>query len=377
MSLVATCLGYQRVGAGRELEKALEAFWSKEIPQEALAETARALRRRHWLEMKAAGVDHIPCNDFSLHDHVLDTAVMMGAVPARYVTIGDPLERLFAMARGLERAPWFDTDYHYVVPELAIDQTFHLDATKILGEIDEARALGIEPRPVVLGPVSFLLRSKLAERAERWTTPLHYLDRLLSAYGQLLVTLSDHVSWVQVDEPDLARDLDGHAAECFRRAYDRLTYSSKRPRLLLTTYFGALGANIDLATRLDCDALHIDLVRSPEQLDDVLKALAPTATLSLGVVDGRGVPRTDHGRALDLVRRAVNALGPSRVWVGPSCSLLHTPVDVESGRKLREIKALADAGATISAAATRGPRFEATRATPPTIMEGIRNETTT
>ena len=389
MSLIATCLGYPRIGAGRELKKALEAFWTKKIPQEALAETAKTLRSRHWSEMKAAGVDHIPCNDFSLYDQVLDTAVMVGAIPERYLTIGDPLTRLFAMARGLqdpergidvpalEMTKWFDTNYHYIVPELAVEQGFKLDATKILGEVDEARALGIEPRPVILGPVSFLLLSKLAGGADASATTLHSLDRLLLVYQQLLVTLGGLVSWVQIDEPCLVLDLEGHAAECYRRAFDRLTSSTKRPRLLLATYFGELGANLALATGFGCEAIHVDLVRAPEQLDAVLAKVGPETTLSVGVVDGRNVWRTDLDRALDLVRRAVRALGPSRVWVGPSSSLLHVPVDLAlekkldpelkswlafAAQKLEEIRALADVGDAEGTASPSDARFEAARA---------------
>jgi 5-methyltetrahydropteroyltriglutamate--homocysteine methyltransferase len=391
MSILATCLGHPRIGSGRELKKALEAFWAKKISQADLEETARALRARHWSAMKAAGIDHVPTNDFSFYDHVLDTAVMVGAIPERYLAVADPLTRLFAMARGLqdpstgldvpalEMTKWFDTNYHYIVPELAPEQTFRLDATKILREIDEARALGVEPRPVLLGPVSFLRLAKLAAGASASATPLHCLDRLVLVYQELLALLAERVDWVQLDEPCLVLDLDGHAVEAYRRAFGRITFSRKRPRLLLTTYFGELGSNLDLALGLGCEALHVDLVRAPEQLEPILAQLGASTTLSVGVVDGRNIWRTNLDRAHELVSRALAVLGPARVWVAPSCSLLHVPVNLTfekkldpelrswlafAAQKLDEVKALADTAqsAPRSPELSKDPRFVAARA---------------
>jgi len=346
MSILATCLGHPRIGAGRELKKALEAFWAKKISRDELEDVGRTLRLRHWSTMRAAGIAHIPSNDFSFYDHVLDTAIMVGAVPDRYLSVADPLERMFAMARGLqdpaavldvpamEMTKWFDTNYHYIVPELASEQPFRLDATKILRELEEARTLDIEPRPVILGPVSFLRLAKLSSQAPAAATPLRALDALVPIYEELLALLSGRVGWVQVDEPCLVLDLDAAAVEGYRRAYGRLTATKDRPRLLLTTYFGDLGPNLDLALDLGCEALHIDVVRAPEQLDAVLPKLDARTILSLGAVDGRNVWRTDLDRARTLVQRAVQSLGPERVWVGPSCSLLHVPVDLELEHKL-------------------------------------------
>ncbi len=346
MSILATCLGHPRIGAGRELKKALEAFWAKTISRDELEDVGRMLRLRHWSTMKAAGISHIPSNDFSFYDHVLDTAVMVGAVPDRYLSVADPLERMFAMARGLqdtaagldvpalEMTKWFDTNYHYIVPELALEQTFRLDATKLLRELDEARTLGIEPRPVILGPVSFLRLAKLSSAAPPAATPLHALDQLVPVYQELLAILSERVAWVQVDEPCLVLDLDEATSDGYRRAFGRMTATSQRPRLLLATYFDALGSNLDLALRLGCEALHIDAVRAPDQVDAVLSKLDSETILSLGLVDGRNVWRTDLDRARTLVQRAVELLGPERVWVGPSCSLLHVPVDLDLERKL-------------------------------------------
>ncbi|HVY41281.1 MAG TPA: 5-methyltetrahydropteroyltriglutamate--homocysteine S-methyltransferase [Polyangia bacterium] len=376
--VLATCLGHPRIGAQRELKRALEAFWAGRASREQLEATGRALRQRHWLAMRDAGMDHIPCNDFSFYDHVLDAAIATGIVPSRFQVIADPLARMFAMARGLqeratgadlaalEMTKWFDTNYHYLVPELEPDQVFQLDASKVLGEVAEARALGIAARPVLLGPVTLLLLSKTAAGAPA-TTLVGVLDRLVGVYEELLATLAgEQVAWVQLDEPALALDLDGPAREAFRRALGRLSFLKKRPRLMLTSYFEGLEDNLALAVGSGCEAIHVDLVRAPDQLDAVLAALPPDAVLSAGVVDGRNVWRADLDAAHARVRRAVRALGPARVWVAPSCSLLHVPVDVEgeealdpqlrswlafARQKLDEVRALADAAAEDAPAA--------------------------
>jgi 5-methyltetrahydropteroyltriglutamate--homocysteine methyltransferase len=385
MSVLATCLGYPRIGASRELKKALESFWSGRLSAEELHRTAAELRRRHWFAMKKAGIDHIPVGDFSLYDHVLDMAVAVGAVPSRYREIADPLVRYFAMARGfqnrqagidvpaLEMTKWFDTNYHYIVPELEQAQQFLLDASKLLAELDEARALGIEPRPVILGPVTLLLLSKMEGNTREQTT-LHLLNRLLPVYEQLFRELAEQgVSWVQLDEPCLALDLGHPAKEVYRQALVTLTRNSDRPKLMLTTYFGRLEDNLSIAVASGCEALHVDLVRAPEQLDHVLAALPSSMILSMGVIDGRNVWRADLDAAHAMVRRAVMASGSERVLIAPSCSLLHVPVDVRqetkldkqvrswlafAEQKLVELRALADAAESASPA---GPLFEESR----------------
>lgn len=344
---IATCLGYPRIGVARELKKALESYWSSKTSAAELEATASALRRRHWLAMRDAGIQHIPVGDFALYDHVLDWAVTLGAIPNRYQRVADPLQRYFAMARGLqdpaqgidipalEMTKWFDTNYHYIVPELSETQSFKLDASTLLSQIREARALGIEPRPVVLGPVTFLLLSKMAPEAAATASPLDLLDALLPAYEQLFRLLaSERIEWLQLDEPCLVLDLGARAKSAYRGALQRLTRAAARPKLLLTTYFGALGENLSLLADSRIDGLHVDLVRAPEQLEAVIATLDDPATLSLGVVDGRNVWRTDLDAAEAIVRHAVRALGQERVWVGPSCSLLHVPVDLSVERKL-------------------------------------------
>ncbi|HTQ75704.1 MAG TPA: hypothetical protein VMI74_15600 [Burkholderiales bacterium] len=340
MALVATCLGFPCLGAGRALEKALAAYGAGQITGETLREVGRSLRARHWSAMKAAGLCEVPTNDFSFCDRMLDTAVMVGATPARYATIADPLARTFAMAHGLRsptagtglpalaKANWFDTDCRHVVPELQEKQTFHLDADRIFSEIEEARALGLEPRPALVGPVTFLKLSTLAPGAPARASTLNVIDRLIGMYEQLLDMLDTRgVSWVQLDEPYLVMDLDGHCREAYRRTFDRLTFSRKRPRLMLTTYFGALGPNLAQALRLGCEGLHVDLSSAPDQLDAVLADLPATTVLSVGVVDGRHVGPTDFDAALAAVSKAVARLGRDRVRVASSCSLLHLPAN--------------------------------------------------
>ncbi len=335
MSIV-TNLGFPRIGARRELKHALETYWRGDSSAEALQQTARELRQRHWQLQKEAGADVVPCNDFSLYDQVLDMAFLCDAIPQAYRALADadPLAGYFALARGvqhagidlcaLEMTKWFDTNYHYLVPELHRAQDFRLRGDKPVAEFLEARALGHHARPVLLGPVSFLLLAKSVDGSDR----LELLDRLLPVYAQLLARLhAAGADWVQIDEPCLVLDLDAAAQAAYRRAYEVLA-GAARPKLLLATYFGALAGNLPWAMSLPVDGLHVDLVRAPEQLEAVLGLLPEDRVLSLGVVDGRNIWRTDLDHALELARRAELRVGSERLWLAPSCSLLHVPVDV-------------------------------------------------
>jgi 5-methyltetrahydropteroyltriglutamate--homocysteine methyltransferase len=385
VSLLATCLGHPRIGVARELKKALESFWSKKTSSAELESTARDLRRRHWASMKERGIDQIPSNDFSFYDHMLDMAVAVDAIPARYRGITDSFTRYFAMARGLqerdagvdvpalEMTKWFDTNYHYIVPELEPSQRFRLNSRKIFEEIEEARALGIEPRPVLPGPVSFLLLSKFGQGVATGQTPLALLDAILPVYAELLSELgAKNVRWIQLDEPCLVQDLAAPERAAYQRAFDSLAACAVRPRILVATYFGALADNLGLVAGSRLDGLHVDLVRAPEQLDAVLAAIPSPMVLSAGVVDGRNIWRTDLDAAHGLLRRAVEALGAARVLVAPSCSMLHAPVDLAAERKLDpelgcwlafaaqkldELRVLADTGDGEAS----GPLFEQAR----------------
>ncbi|WP_019397296.1 5-methyltetrahydropteroyltriglutamate--homocysteine S-methyltransferase [Pseudoxanthomonas sp. GW2] len=363
---LTTNLGFPRIGPRRELKRALEAHWRGELPATQLLDTARELRARHWRLQREAGIDLPPSNDFSLYDQVLDTALLFDAIPRRYRAVVEaaPLAGYFAMARGLQRpgidlhalemTKWFDTNYHYLVPELEAGQDFALRGDTPVAQYLEARRLGIETRPVLIGPVTFLWLSKTVDGSDRFAL----LDRLVPAYVQLLEKLhAAGAGWVQVDEPALVLDLPEPVRDACRRAYAALA-AGPRPKLMLASYFGALGDNLQLAASLPVDGLHLDLVRAPEQLEAALDALPPGRMLSLGLVDGRNVWRTRLDNALLLARYARTRLGADNVCLAPSCSLLHVPVDLdaENGldpelrswlsfakQKLGEIRVLADA----------------------------------
>ena len=341
MSIV-TYSGFPRIGLKRELKRSLESHWRGDSSAQALLDTASTLRRRHWQLAVDAGADVVPCNDFSLYDHVLDTAILFDAIPARYrpVFSESHLDGYFAMARGhkrgghdlhaLEMTKWFDTNYHYLVPELEAGQVFTLNAERLLGEFREAQALGHTARPVLLGPVSFLLLSKAVDGSDR----LDLLDGLVRAYQELLQQLADAgAPWVQLDEPYLVLDLDADDRAAYRQAYAALA-AAPTPRLLIATYFGALGDNLELATSLPVDGLHVDLARAPEQLDAVLDALPAHSVLSLGVVDGRNIWRSRPDRVLAALKRAQARIGDARLWIAPSCSLLHVPIDLTAEKTL-------------------------------------------
>ena len=323
-------LGFPRIGLNRELKKALETYWKGESDAAALHTTAAQLRARHWSLQREAGIEVIPSNDFSLYDHVLDTSVLVGAIPSRFAGIADPDARYFAMARGTDAAPamemtkWFDTNYHFIVPELHRDQAFALNAGKPLDHFREARALGLVTRPVILGPVTFL---SLAKAKDDGLDPLNLLDALLPVYAELLAQLkAEGANWVQIDEPVLVLDLSGKQKAALEKAYAVLGKAG--PNILLTTYFGELRDNTELAAGLPVAGLHVDLVRAPDQLDAVLAALPAGKTLSVGVVDGRNIWRTDLDAAFGLVSRVWDHIGPDRLEIAPSCSLLHSPVDL-------------------------------------------------
>lgn len=341
----ATNLGYPRIGAKRELKKALEQFWSGKMNEAALLEQAATLRKQHWLLQQQLGLTHIPSNDFSLYDSVLDTIALLGAVPKRYSWDGSQvdLRTYFAMARGMQKdqeqesaipamemTKWFDTNYHYIVPEFEPGQRFHLATNKPVDEFLEAKALGVHTRPVLLGPISFL---RLGKTHHSDLQALSLLEQLLPVYEEVISALAQAgADWLQIDEPCLVLDLDAETQEAYRTTYARLAdyIAAHAPslRILLATYFGDLRDNLSLALQLPVSALHLDLVRAPEQLEPALAATPDSLSLSLGVIDGRNIWRANFDRALAQIERGVQALGSDRILIGPSSSLLHTPIDV-------------------------------------------------
>ena len=348
---IASNLGFPRMGIHRELKKALENYWAGKSSVSDLTSMGRVLRMNHWTLQKRSGIRHIPSNDFSFYDHVLDTIAMVGAVPARYQW-GNSLvgpDTYFAMARGvsapaggksvsaMEMTKWFDTNYHYIVPEFVRDQKFSLASLKPAAEFLEAKSLGIHTRPVLLGPVSFLLLGK-AKNAK--FDPLLLIGRILPVYEEILHRLAEAgATWIQIDEPMLALDARNETRQVFFSTYEKLSQISSELQILVATYFAGLGTNMEWALKLPVAAFHLDLVRSPEQLDQALKVLPAGLLLSLGVVDGRNIWKTDLERAFRLVDSAANALGHDRLLIAPSCSLLHCPVDLEEERAMdRELR---------------------------------------
>ena len=331
-------LGFPRIGAHRELKKAEEAYWRGDLSAAALQETARELRGRHWRAQKEAGIEVIPSNDFSFYDQVLDMSATVGAVPTRYGWKENTvdLDTYFAMARGrddvtaMEMTKWFDTNYHYIVPEFAGDQTFSFSSRKAVEEYEEAQALGIETRPVIIGPVSYLSLGKMKETD---ADVMALLPALLPVYVELLDALRQvGAKAVQIDEPFLVMDLSASQRAAYRDAFE--TLSSCGLDITLATYFGALGDNLGIALSLPVAGLHVDLVRAPDQLPTVLDAMGADKHLSLGLIDGRNIWRADLSAATALANTATDALGAERLQIAPSCSLLHAPVDLDLETKL-------------------------------------------
>ncbi|HHJ15683.1 MAG TPA: 5-methyltetrahydropteroyltriglutamate--homocysteine S-methyltransferase, partial [Gammaproteobacteria bacterium] len=335
--------GFPRIGAQRELKRALESYWGGESSREDLEQAGRTLRARHWAVQARAGLDLIPVGDFSWYDQVLDMSCLLGAVPPRFGHTGGDvdLDTCFRMARGrapsgqpaaaCEMTKWFDTNYHYLVPEFHAGQRFFLSSSQLFDQVAEAQALGYAVKPVILGPLSYLWLGKCkGGDFDR----LELLDALLPVYGEILDRLrAQGVTWVQVDEPVLVLDLPQAWKTAFESVYSR--WQSGGVKRLLATYFGALGDNLGLACGLPVDGLHIDAVRAPGQLNSVLDRLPAYKVLSVGVIDGRNIWRTDLEGALTVLEAARERLG-DRLWLAPSCSLLHVPVDLAAETGIAE-----------------------------------------
>ena len=371
-------LGFPRIGARRELKFALEAYWRGESSREALQQVGAELRSRHWQDQ--SGLDWVPVGDFSFYDQVLDMSFTLGNLPARVRGYdGDDLDNYFRVARGRsapgtepagqdgqavvpaseqdstlaessadkaacgcapsthgveagvaagEMTKWFDTNYHYIVPEFAADTTFRLDPSRILAQLAEARAQGVAAKPVLLGPVSYLALGKVRDAAHPDLDRLSLLPRLLPVYTELLQVLADAgVEWVQIDEPILVTELSPDWQHALNLAYHHL--KSVRIKVLLATYFGPLKENAWLAANLPVAGLHLDAIRGREDVKPLLNLLPTHKVLSLGVIDGRNIWKTDLEAVLDWLEPVAVRLG-DRLWLAPSCSLLHVPVDLAS-----------------------------------------------
>ncbi|KAB0500777.1 5-methyltetrahydropteroyltriglutamate--homocysteine S-methyltransferase [Pseudomonas moorei] len=347
---LAHTLGFPRIGADRELKKALESYWKGDLDQEALQSVGRQLRATHWQLQKDAGIDLLPVGDFAWYDQVLSHSLAFGVVPERFDSTRDAhglptLDTLFAMARGAtatccggehgqaqyaqELTKWFDTNYHYLVPEFSAEQTFKLSWEQLFDEVDEARALGHNVKPVIIGPLTYLWLGKAKGNP---FDKLDLLEHLLPVYNEILGRLAAQgVEWVQIDEPILTLDLPQAWKNAFERAYHILQYSPLKK--LVATYFSGLQDNLGLAVGLPVQGLHIDAVRAPDQLLHVLDRLPTYKILSVGLVNGRNVWRCELEPVLAQLQAAQERFGDN-LWVSSSCSLLHSPVDVEREDKL-------------------------------------------
>ncbi|MBU7597938.1 5-methyltetrahydropteroyltriglutamate--homocysteine S-methyltransferase [Streptomyces sp. P38-E01] len=339
----ATVYGYPRQGQNRELKKAIEGYWKGRVTADALRETAGELRRTHWKQLAEAGVTEVPTGDFSYYDHVLDTSVMVGAVPDRHrAAVGaDALDGFFAMARGtqqvapLEMTKWFDTNYHYLVPELGPDTVFSADSAKQVGELKEALGLGLSPRPVLVGPVTYLLLAKPAPGVAADFDPLTLLDRLLPVYAEVLADLrAAGAEWVQLDEPALVQDRTPAELNAAARAYRDLGALSDRPKLLVASYFDRLGDALPVLAKAPVDGLALDFTEAAAANLEDLAAVGglPGKRLVAGVVNGRNIWANDLTASLSTLGTLLGLA--ERVDVAASCSLLHVPLDTAAERDI-------------------------------------------
>ncbi len=338
-------LGFPRIGAKRELKFALESYWKGESSLDALKALGAQLRRRHWADQ--AGVDLAAVGDFAFYDQVLDMSFILGNLPERVQGFqGDALDNYFRVARGRsakgadghaaccggvaagEMTKWFDTNYHYIVPEFSAATGFKLDASRLLEQLAEAKAQGVKAKPVIIGPVTYLALGKAKDDSDK----LALLPRLLPVYAELLATLAAQgVEWVQIDEPMLVTELSAEWQQAYVTAYRVL--ATGKVKLLLATYFGPLRDNLPLACALPVQGLHLDAINARAEVDAVVARLPKDSVLSLGVINGRNIWKTDLNGVLDWLEPVAKQLG-GRLWIAPSCSLLHVPVDLDNEQKL-------------------------------------------
>ncbi|HSY27427.1 MAG TPA: 5-methyltetrahydropteroyltriglutamate--homocysteine S-methyltransferase, partial [Burkholderiaceae bacterium] len=338
-------LGFPRIGAKRELKFALESYWKRASSQDELTTLGTQLRQRHWANQSL--LDLVPVGDFSFYDQVLDASFMLGNVPDRVRGLeGNVLDNYFRVARGRsandsacscvhagEMTKWFDTNYHYIVPEFTTETQFSLDASRLLEQLAEAQKAGVPAKPVIIGPVTYLWLGKSKDNSDK----LALLPRLLPVYSALLDQLAQQgIEWVQIDEPILVTELDAEWQQAFVTTYN--TLKGSKVKLLLTTYFGQLKDNLTLACKLPVQGLHVDAINAHAEVEQIIRQLPLDKALSLGVINGRNIWKTDLHATLEWLEPIHCALR-DRLWIAPSCSLLHVPVDLNSEQKLdREIQ---------------------------------------
>jgi 5-methyltetrahydropteroyltriglutamate--homocysteine methyltransferase len=329
--------GYPRVGAKRELKFAVEAFWKGNKTEAELRQTAADIRQKNWATQIAAGADLLSVGDFSYYDHVLDTLCALGAIPARFGfdAASLTLTQYFELARGnatqvaMEMTKWFDTNYHYIVPEWHQNTSFKVNAANLIAQIEEAKATGHDIKPTLVGPLTLLW---LGKEKDAGHNRLQLLPRLLPEYQKLLRELANAgVDWIQIDEPILAVDIAREWLDAFTPTYQELTITGTR--IIIGTYFGSVAEHLNLLKSLPVNGVHIDCVRAPEQLAEFANAWPENKVLSVGLIDGRNVWRANLREVIDLLAPVATQLG-NNLWIAPSCSLLHSPQDLSVEEKL-------------------------------------------
>lgn len=357
-------LGYPRIGEQRELKRATEAFWKGQISEAELQKTAAELRQTNWLKQKDAGIDLIPVNDFSFYDQTLDMSCLLGNIPPRFQWHGGKTDvnTVFTVARGTqggaslvgdkkaedekdcqtgkistfasEMTKWFDTNYHYIVPEFHADTHFSLAGSKVFDELAEAKALGLNAKPVLIGPVTYLTLGKVQDSKNPNFDPFTLLDDLLDVYEKIIAKLAaEGAQWIQLDEPVYSLDLNDKQRAALNAAYSRLAKAKGEAKLMVATYFGGVRDNLKDYLALPVDALHFDFVRGAEDIDAVLKIFPQDKILSVGIVEGRNIWKNHYDASLAVLQKAKTAVG-DRLWVAPSCSLLHSPITLNNEKKL-------------------------------------------
>ncbi len=346
--LSTASLGFPRIGNNRELKKALENYWKGSSSLQELENIANKIKAQNWQLQKNANIKYIPSNDFSFYDHILDNIILFGTIPSRFsnYNTSNDLDLAFAMARGIQKdnldivamemTKWFDTNYHYIVPEFSANQEFNLNDKKIVNDFLFAKSLNIETRPVIIGPISFLLLGKKTEEFEIFSL----LPKILITYQALFAKLQEiGVTDIQIDEPFLATDLNQDSINSYLIAYPQIKKFAANIKLHLVSYFAGLEDNISLAFNLATDSVHLDLVRGSQQFEEVMSIIKPYQSISLGLVDGRNIWINNLDNSIAIAKKFIEKIGKDRVIISSSCSLIHSPVDLANEKSLNsEIK---------------------------------------
>ena len=344
-------LGYPRIGAKRELKKVIEDFWKGTYSQDELLKVARDLRIENWKIQKKEGITLIPSNDFSLYDQMLDMSCLLGAIPSRFDWDGSEidLDLYFRLARGksktdgsdqsnvlpCEMTKWFDTNYHYIVPELTEDTDFRISSSKVFSEFKEACDLNIMTKPVLIGPVTYLLLSKNPDKEN--FNPLELLHKLIPVYCEIVKRLEDAgAEWIQLDEPIFSTDINEDALKALQISYDTISKAISTAQLIVANYFGGLGEHLSTFTNLPVQALHIDAVRAPSEAALVCDAICNDKLLSVGIVNGRNIWKNNFEDSLNTLRVLLSKVGKKRLLVATSCSLLHSPAALASETEMED-----------------------------------------